>query len=134
MMNKEKLFFEKKTIGEFFFSSNYFVEVYDKIIADGKQSYLDFSVVYDENKKFLIDKLGKQHFCSMDSSCRRLYVWKRQLETGNYWIITGGNGRGTTYEVDSDVNLNAVMNDIMGVYDILHLLPIVEPFDLGRLK
>jgi len=131
-MNKEKLFFEQQSIGEFFFSSNYFVEVYDKIIADGKQTFLDFSVVYDENKKFLIDKLGKQKFCSMDSSCRRLYVWKRQLETGNYWIITGGNGRGSSYEVDANVNLTDVVLDIINVYDLKHLLPIISPLNIGR--
>lgn len=51
-----------------------------------------------DNKKFLLNKIGKQSFCITDSQRRRVYVWKFKLENlGEYWILTAPE-RGTSFE------------------------------------
>lgn len=132
IMNKEKTFFEDHSMGEFRYNSSYFEDIYQKIIVHSLDAYRRYSIIHAENVTYLKDKLGKQDFCTSDSANRRLYVWKRSLPSGIYWIITGGNGRGTSYEVDATVNLNEVMSDILDVYDITDLQSIVEPFSITR--
>lgn len=131
-MNKEKDYFQNNATGTFTFSTNYIQEVYDKIINDGLDTYKEYSLLMSTNIKLLKNILGRQDFCTSDSSGRRLYVWRRQLSGGSYWIITGGNGRGTTYEIDGVVDLNDVMYDIIDVYRLKHILPVIEPFNLKR--
>lgn len=131
-MSKEKEYFENNSSGTFMYATNYMQEVYDTIINDGLETYNAYSILMSTNIKLLKERLGRQDFCTSDSSGRRLYVWRRQLSSGSYWIITGGNGRGTSYEIDESVDVNEVMYDIIDVYELKHILPIIEPFNLKR--
>tara|TARA_B100000073_G_C23698387_1_gene559282 strand:+ start:469 stop:876 length:408 start_codon:yes stop_codon:yes gene_type:complete len=60
----------------------------------------EVSKIFRNNKKFLLNKLGKQDFCTKDSANRRLYCWQFNIESlGVFWIITAPE-RGSSIEVD----------------------------------
>lgn len=66
---------------------------------NGRKIFDDINKILRDNKKFLIEKLGKQDFCTTDSCNRRLYCWKFDVEEfGSFWIITAPE-RGTSIEV-----------------------------------
>lgn len=79
--------------------------VYEQIhtLNNKEESYKLFSEVnkiLKDNKKFLLEKIGKQDFCTKDSANRRLYCWKFDIEEcGEFWIITAPE-RGTSIEVN----------------------------------
>mgnify|MGYP006084312077 CR=1 FL=1 len=79
--------------------------VYENIhtINNKEESYKLFSEVnkiFKDNKKFLLEKIGKQDFCTKDSANRILYCWKFDIEKyGEFWIITAPE-RGTSIEVN----------------------------------
>ena len=85
--------------------------VYEKIhtLNNKEESYKLFSEVnkiLKDNKKFLLEKIGKQDFCTKDSANRRLYCWKFYIEEcGEFWIITAPE-RGTSIEVNIFENKN----------------------------
>lgn len=54
--------------------------------------------VLRDNKKFLLDKLGKQDFTAQDSACRRLYCWRVSCAQGFIYIFTAPE-RGTSIDV-----------------------------------
>ncbi len=75
----------------------------DHYAAKGYETFTTFSKAYfsaDVKKRKEI--FGKQQFCAMDSRGRRLYVWRKDLTNGTIWILTGGRGRGTSYEYNCD--------------------------------
>ena len=68
-------------------------------VNNGRKIFNDINKILRNNKKFLIEKLGKQDFCTKDSSNRRLYCWKFDVEEfGSFWIFTAPE-RGTSIEV-----------------------------------
>ena len=71
---------------------------------DSRKIFDDINKILRDNKKFLIEKLGKQDFCTKDSCNRRLYCWKFDVEEfGSFWIITAPE-RGTSIEVNFEKN------------------------------
>lgn len=85
--------------------------------------YSDFSTkFFSADIKWRKELLGKQDFCTSDSANRRLYVWKRELQNSTIWIISGGNGRGTSYEWYSDKPLDDVLYEILEyLFDLYQL-------------
>lgn len=64
------------------------------------ENFCNIHQLFADNREKFKDSLGKQHFCTEDSSRRRLYVWKVELNNGNLWLLTARE-RGTSYEVDN---------------------------------
>jgi hypothetical protein len=63
-----------------------------------KDVFEDKNLILKNNKVDFIKKFGKQTFCTMDSSRRRLYVWKIAINTETtMWVITAPE-RGTSIE------------------------------------
>lgn len=97
-MNKEKKYFEStKTI--YMNCSPEWMKWMEKAIESGREDWMKNSLLLKENVQDFKKLFGKQSFCTQDSSCRRLYVWKKTLPSGYIWLMTAGNGRGTSYEV-----------------------------------
>jgi len=101
-MNKEKKFFEEHSEGQPLYSMSHggqFQALSSNLIEHDMKTYIKLSSSFfssDINGRK--EMLGKQDFCTSDSCGRRLYVWKVQLNSGILWIVSGGNGRGTSYE------------------------------------
>lgn len=107
-MNTEKKFFEKNSAGQPFYSFSHgqkFSKLSLDMIDKGINTYKDFSTsFFSSNIPWRKEVFGKQVFCTSDSANRRLYVWRVDLNNGVLWIITGDNGRGTSYEWYSENN------------------------------
>ena len=108
-MNPEKRFFEENSVGQVFYSYSHggkFQMFTVKIIENkSKETYSKFSdCFYSSSIPWRKNLFGKQDFCTSDSQNRRLYVWRVNLNHGVLWILSGGNGRGTSYEWYSETN------------------------------
>lgn len=56
------------------------------------------------NKQKFLSLYGKQDFCTEDGSGRRLYVWRKELKSGNIWVLAGNQEKGTTFELEKTVS------------------------------
>lgn len=117
-MNKEKKYFEEHSKGEFIYQSDKVALITNNLInaSQGEpefKPYSDYSTkFFSSDIKWRKELLGKHDFCTSDSANRRLYVWKRELQNSTIWIISGGNGRGTSYEWYSNKPLDGVIYEI----------------------
>lgn len=131
-MNKEKKFFEENSEGQIFYSEGYSGVLQNlavKVIEnESMDTYCDYSTsLFGSNIPWKKEKLGKQDFCTSDSSNRRLYGWKINLDHGVLWILSGGNGRGTSYEWYSEKDqYDELFEDsvtfLFDLYNLGHLL------------
>jgi hypothetical protein len=108
-MNRQKKFFEEYSEGQVFYSpmlNGQFQEFSVKVIEEkSKDTYTKFSTnFFSSSLPWRKEIFGKQDFCTSDSSGRRLYVWRINFVNGVLWILSGGNGRGTSYEWYSEDN------------------------------
>lgn len=101
-MNKEKKFFEENSEGLLIYNPQCYDYIFGNLvmkIMETKEDYLEWSnIMFGSNINERKDLYGRQSFCTSDSSNRRLYCWKIELNNGIVWILSGGNGRGTTFE------------------------------------
>lgn len=129
-MNKEKKFFEEHSEGQFFYSpilNGRFQDFSSKVIElKDIEIYKKFSTnFFSSSIPWRKENFGKQDFCTSDSSGRRLYVWRINLENGVLWILSGGNGRGTSYEWYSDSNTyqelyEEILKFLLDKYDLIN--------------
>lgn len=118
MTNKEKLFFEENAYYDIAGHENWYKwrekkykrKLSDVFVKKNRKGFEQIHLILKENIKDFKAIFGKQDFCTSDSSNRRLYVWKQEIENGCIWLITGGNGRGTSYEVSEHVQWENIEN------------------------
>lgn len=107
-MKADKKFFEEHSVGNPLYSMSHgglFQVLCSNLIAHDIESYERLSTsFFSDDIKGRKETLGKQTFCTSDSCNRRLYVWRIDLEHGILWILSGGNGRGTSYEWYSETD------------------------------
>lgn len=97
-MNKDKLYFEKHSCGELLHRSSFFRE-FQQSQYETLEKYTKFSeLFYSADVEARKQRFGTQTFCTSDSANRRIWVWRLGLPSGIIWILTGKNGRGTSYE------------------------------------
>lgn len=98
-MNKEKQFFEQSnssSIQNNDFFRNWLFD-YNNVT---REEFDDRHLILKNNKKHLLEKIGRQNFCTSDSAGRRLYCWKINISDKGYlWIITAPE-RGTSIEYE----------------------------------
>ena len=85
-----------------------------------KEVFEDKNLILKNNKVDFIEKFGKQTFCTMDSSRRRLYVWKIEINTETtMWVITAPE-RGTSieYTTTSKDFIEPLKNKIREVFSL----------------
>ena len=93
---------------------------------NGRKIFNDINKILRNNKKFLIEKLGKQDFCTKDSSNRRLYCWKFDVEEfGSFWIFTAPE-RDTSIEVafeesQKDSFIRLFQNKVREIFELLFI-------------
>lgn len=131
-MKKEKKFFEEHSEGQVFYSpilNGQFQKFYTTVIEEAsKDTYMKFSTnFFSSSLPWRKELFGKQDFCTSDSSNRRLYVWRINFVNGVLWILSGGNGRGTSYEWYSEDNkyeelYKELIEYLLNIYDLKELL------------
>lgn len=112
-VNKHKQEFEQlsndgKVVHSFYMAEHIEPWFQDFDVAS-RELFDDRHRVLQDNKKFMLDKFGRQLFTTTDSAARRLYCWKFDCEQGCFWILTAPD-RGTTIELyhgESDVRAYA---------------------------
>lgn len=100
-MNKEKELYEKSKVISLVTHEGYLSWGIPRI-NDRNFDHLEY--LPDYNKTKLLDLFGKQDFCMIDGSGRRVHVWKRTLKSGNIWILAGNKERGTSYNLETKID------------------------------
>lgn len=96
-MNRHKVYFEKNSQGQFLYMDHTMAD-WTRQFYETRESHSKFTKLLQENIKEFKRIFGRQNFCTSDSENRRLYVWRLPLKSGDLWLLSGGNGRGTSYE------------------------------------